>query len=247
MPLTILPSPSHSAPADFIRLFHQSQLEWFRHLGEETEMDFGRWIGQTNWLLDAYLPAGMTALQLIDQMNEKSPRWEGCSLNPSMPAAQLGEALLRAGWKSTPLNIFYRGKKIRPADVNRSDLTIIPARASYRHYRELMQERADAALLHLDDSHLDALLALQAGKPVGCIGVLTVGEVGTVREWFVVPEHRNQGVGRLLLDRAMEICDRSVLRHVMIGLSPYDKVAAALCQAAGFGSIGQWIAYTAPN
>ena len=255
MSLIVLPNIHNSTPADFVRLFHQSQLEWFRHLGEETELDFGRWISnpefpelpEANCLLDAYLPPGMTASRLIAEMNAKTPRWRACSLNPSMPSEFLGEALVGAGWKATPLNIFYRSKKTEPIAADRSDLIIIPARASYRHYRELMQDRAEAALLHLDDSHFDALLALRAGKPVGCIGVLTSGEVGTVREWYVSADHRNRGIGRLLLHRAMEICARSVLRHLMIGLPPDASSAAHLCKAAGFGVIGQWFSYTAPE
>jgi GNAT superfamily N-acetyltransferase len=259
MPLTVLKTIPASSPADLIRLFHQSQLEWSRHLGEEIELDFGRWISNpilptvddANCLLDAFIVPGMTAAEVISQMDDRSQQhWRCCTLNPSMTPDRTGElvaALLAQGWTMQTTDILYRTRAIARALPAINDLTLIPARASFRHYRQLMQQRAltdagaepDAAMLHLDDSHLDALLALQAGNPVGCISVLTTGEVGTVREWYVTPEHRNHGLGRLLLDRAMEICSRSVLRHVMIALPPSAQAAHRLCQTAGFQVIGQ--------
>ena len=212
-------------------------MEWSRHLGEETELDFGRWICNTNLpdsdeancLLDAYLIPGTSPSQLLAEMNDRCQKagtpWRRCSINPSAPIEQtapLIEALQTAGWKPTPTEILYKkkgdGDLFPPRDQNKGDgdlfslpnLTVIPSRASYRHYRELMDKReagsADIALMHLDDSHVDSLLALRGGEPVGCINILTTGEVGTVREWFVASNHRREGIGCQLLDRALEIC-----------------------------------------
>jgi GNAT superfamily N-acetyltransferase len=261
MPLPVLRNPSASSPADFIRLFHQSQLEWSRHLGEEIQLDFGRWISNpslpgcddANCLLDAYLVPGISPSQLLTDMDARCQRagvpWRRCSLNPSVPADQIADlirALQSAGWRSTPLDVLYKikgdGDLFCPPG-----LTVIPARASYRHYRQLIEQReagsADIALMHLDDSHVDSLLALRGGEPVGCISLLTSGEVGTVRDWYVTVNDRYQGIGRLLLNRAMEICVRGLLRHVMISLPMNADTAHRLCEASGFQSIGQWNAY----
>jgi hypothetical protein len=67
--------------------------------------------------------------------------------------------------------------------------------------------------------------------------------VGTVRQWFVVPPQRHQGIEAMLLDRAMEICARGLLRHVMIGLPDSADDARHLCQTAGFDKIGQWLSF----
>jgi GNAT superfamily N-acetyltransferase len=251
MPLTVLKNTSASTPEQLIRLFHQSQLEWARHLGDETELDYGRWIADpANCLLDAYLLPDQKPSDLIADMNRRSPTWQCCSLNPSMPddrTAPLAAALLAEGWVSQPTNILYRRRPASQTVSTSPVLKIIPARASFRHYRELLDQRspgdADTALLHLDDSHFDALLALKDGHPVGSIGILTSGEVGTVREWFVHPDHRSHGIGRLLLDRAMEICTRSILRHVMIGLPDPNHPATPLCQAFGFEPLGIWASF----
>lgn len=242
MPLTVLKSSYASTPEQLIRLFHQSQLEWARHIGEETELDFGRWISDpANCLLDALVPPGMNPVELVAEMNQRFPAWQGCSINPSVPISQtapLVEMLLAKGWASVPTTILHRRQPIRPTLSTPPDLKIIPARASFRHFRELLGN--DLAITHLDDSHFDALLALKSGQPVGSIGILTSGEVGTVRQWFVHADHRHQGIGTLLFDRAMEITVRSVLRHTMIGLPDPNHPAAPICRAFGFTPLGIW-------
>jgi GNAT superfamily N-acetyltransferase len=251
MPLTVLKSVPASSPADLLRLFNQSQLEWSRGVGEETELDFGRWLSnpalksceEANCLLDAFLLPGVPVADVIRQIEDT--RCLYCTVNPSMGldrSPELIAALVDQGWILQTTDIFYRNQAVAPKAGLVGDRTVIPARASFRHYRQLMDERGiepEAALLHLDDSHFDALLALQKAKPVGCVGVLTSGEVGTIREWYVSPEHRNRGIGQLLLDRALEICSRSVLRHVLIGLPQAAENARRLCTISGFQMIGK--------
>jgi GNAT superfamily N-acetyltransferase len=257
MPLPVLQYNPQPKPGDLIRLFHQSQLEWARHLGEETELDFGRWISNpdlpdspvANALLDAYLIPGITPPHIADLLVEK--RCRCCTINPSFAGNAIIDELSARGWISRPTDILYRQRVVSPTFSPRGDLTIIPARAGYRLYQQLMTERGeigssestDAALLHLDDYHLDMLLALRAGKPVGSIGVLSFGEVGTVRDWYVSESARSTGVGITLLERAMEIAARGILRHVMIGLATTDHTARGLCTAFGFESIGQWVSW----
>ena len=243
MPLTVLKTPVASSPEQLIRLFHQSQLEWARHFGDETELDFGRWIPADGCLLDAYLLPGFKPSDVLTDMIERSRQagceWNCCTLNPSMPKEQtvpLVNELLATGWVSRPIEILYRAKNPNSTVFSKiNNLKIIPARASYRHYKQLM---GDQAAIHLDDSHFESLLALADGQPIGCIGVLTSGEVGTIRDWHVIPERRHNGIGRLLLDRALESCVRGMLRHVMIGLPDSAVVASRVCTAFGFEMIG---------
>ena len=66
----------------------------------------------------------------------------------------------------------------------RDELRIIPARASFKHARMLHEESAqqwhepqlaEAAMLHLDDPHYDALIAIKDGAAAAHAGVLAVG------------------------------------------------------------------------
>src|SRR5437868_1200597 len=83
----------------------------------------------------------------------------------------------------------------------------------------------DASLLHLDDPHYDALLALKDGAAVASIGVLAVGEIGRIDEVYVAEQHRRQGLGRVMMNRVLEICARSLFKHVLLSCGA-DNVAA---------------------
>jgi GNAT superfamily N-acetyltransferase len=259
--LPILKSSSAVSPDQLIRLFHQSQLEWSRHVGEETELDFGRGISNpllpaskdANCVLDAFCLPGEQAAESLKQLREHLRTFASlrCVLNPSMNRDQvpmLRDLLSADGWLEDPLDILH----VQPGSLSSSsvaeDIRIIPARASFRHYHQLMEQRnpssADEALLHLDDSHFDVLLALKQGVGIGSIGVLTSGETGTVREWFVLPEHRGKGIGQALFDRALEIAVRGLVRHLMIGLATDFDVASHLCRKRGFDKKGQWASFS---
>src|SRR5207245_6302591 len=77
------------------------------------------------------------------------------------------------------------------ADI--SGVKIIPARASFRHTRQLVEESAarwktpqltDAKMLHLDDPHWDALLALKDGQLIAFIGALAVREIRRLEDVY---------------------------------------------------------------
>jgi GNAT superfamily N-acetyltransferase len=71
-----------------------------------------------------------------------------------------------------------------------------------------------------------------------------VGEIGLIEELYVVPERRGLGIGRMLLNRALEIGARSQFRHLFIAANPRFDAAGMLTQA-GFASIAPFIIYKA--
>jgi ribosomal-protein-alanine N-acetyltransferase len=135
------------------------------------------------------------------------------------------------------------------------DLTIIPARASFRHARAIADEiardsnvpaLADAFMLHLDDSHTDSLLALRGGVAAGYLAVLAVGEIGNIAHLYISAPYRGQGIGRTLMSRALEICARSLFKHVFLEVEPRNVAAMRLYDRCGFRKIGQMVTYRAP-
>ena len=243
MPLPILQTSSRPSDADLVRLFHRTELHWARHLGEEAQLDVGTAIANAdlpnvynaNRVLDASLPEGTAPGDAVREaeahFGELGVRCHQWVMNPAVPAsrtAPLAEHLLAAGWRAEPADILYLGTAPAAPIREVPGLTIIPARASYRHARLLAEERAepwgepqlaDAAMLHLDDPHWDALLALKDGRPVGGAGVLAVGDLGRVDQVFVSEPFRRSGVGRTLMSRALEICARSLFKHVMLSVT----------------------------
>ena len=96
---------------------------------------------------------------------------------------------------------------------------------------------------HLDDPHYDALLALKGGAAVALIGVLAVGEIGLIEPVFVAASMRRKGLGTMMLSRAMEICARSLFKHVMLSVLPHNQPAQMMYGRLGFQKVGTFTAY----
>lgn len=267
MPLPILQNSTEPTPENLVRLFHRTELHWTRHLGEEAQLDFGTAftnpslpnVAAGNCMIDASLPEGTAPEAAVDEaaahFAAQGLRCRQWILNPAVPAARtrpLAEHLLARGHRAGVLDVMHLAG--RPAGVVRevAGLTIIPARASYRHARTLAEEAlapwndpqlVESVLLHLDDPHWDALLALRDGTAVAHAGVLAVGDIGRIDQVYVSPGFRRQGVGRTMVGRALEICARSLFKHVMLCVNPNSGEAIALYAQLGFRKIGEMVTY----
>lgn len=265
MSLPILHITHEPTREDLIRLFHRTELHWTRHLGEETALDAGTafvnpelpTVSNANRMLDALLPEDLSPAQAVEQVDEHfraaGTRCLSWLMNPSAPPgrnAPLEAHLLAHGHRRVPDDIYYLAALARTPVREVAGLKIIPARASYRHARQLAEEnsqpqRADARMLHLDDPHTDALLALKDGRPAATISVLAVGELGAISGFFVSAPFRRQGIGRTMMSRALEICARSLFKHVFLAAAPDNLAATSLYGSVGFKKIGEMVAYEA--
>jgi ribosomal-protein-alanine N-acetyltransferase len=267
MPLPVLHSRAEVRPDDLARLYHRTELHYTRHLAEELALDMGTgfynralpgvWLA--NRLLDAALPDGMLPAEAVSVSDaafaEQGVRCNQWLLNPAAPAARtapLAEYLVATGWAAESADILCLTGTPSGLVREAPGLTIIPARASFRHTRQLAEESAarwgepqvaDAHMLHLDDPHWDALLAIKDGTAVGYAGVLAVGDLGRIDQIYVAAGHRRQGIGRTLMSRAMEVCVRSQFRHVMLAVAPDNAPAQALYGQLGFRKIGELATY----
>jgi ribosomal protein S18 acetylase RimI-like enzyme len=110
-----------------------------------------------------------------------------------------------------------------------------------------VEPHVDAALRHLDDPHYDALLALAGDQAVASLGVLSVGELAQVQQLYVLPSYRRRGLGGLMLNRGLEICARSLSRHIFVLVNPQDGPTRALVTCLGFTRIAPFETYRAPR
>jgi ribosomal protein S18 acetylase RimI-like enzyme len=270
MPLPILHDPTDPTPDNLVRLFHRTELHWVRHVGEETQLDAGvaftnaalPAVWDANGVMDAALPPDGSPAAAVEEVEQHFARagvpcrqWV---MNPAAPAERvwpLAEHLTGQGWQRHPYDVMYRAGRAAPAANEAEALTIIPARASFRHARALADEAAavcgvpqlaDASALHLDDPHWDALVALHDGTAVACAGVLAVGELGRIDQVFVTSASRRRGIGRTMAGRVLEICARSLFKHVMLRVHPHDRPAIELFRGLGFGRIGEIVFYRQP-
>lgn len=267
MPLPILKSQRLESDADLIRLFHRTELHWTRHFGDETILSAGAafvqpdlpHIAAANRLLDAALPEGTTVAEVIREVDEhfgaNNARCLQWLLSPTASAQLLADHFTAAAWEKSSNEILHLDHA-GIASVDAEEWTIIPARASHRHARLLAEESArecgelqvaDAAMIHLDDPHWDALIALSGVNVAGTIGILSVGDIGRIEALYVHPAFRRRGVATALLSRALDSCGRSLFRHVMLSVEPENAAARSLFIAAGFRSIGKITAFQPPH
>ena len=268
MPLPILKSTIAATPSDLLRYASQLELAWTAHLSQETVLDCGRAFAEpklaevhyANRMLDAAIPPGATAEQVFEHVQSHftaagSRCWQWV-LNVSAPPERttpLADLLIGRSYQQNVLDILHLPQLPRLTPPAIADLKIIPARAGFRHFRALAEEGrrlpqlAEATMMHLDDSHYDALLALKGGVPAGYVGVLSVGDIGGIQELFVSEKFRRQGIALTLMGRAMEICMRSLFRHVLLSVLPQNDPANGLYRKLGFEKIGQMIEYTIPQ
>jgi ribosomal protein S18 acetylase RimI-like enzyme len=249
---------------DLVRFFHKIELESARHLGEETQLDCGTAIvnpdlsrvNDANGVLDAAIPPGAAVDDVIAQVDEQFAsassmcrRWV---MNPSAKAqetAPLAERLIARGFARRSLDILHLPRLPQTAVKEVGGLKIIPGRASFRHVRTLEEEGqarasepqlADAAMMHLDDPHYEAIVALKNGEAVAVAAVLGVGELAGVQNLFVSQQYRRLGIGRTMMSRLLEICVRSLYRHILLSVAAENVAAQALYRELGFEKVGEF-------
>lgn len=271
MPLPILTTRPQVTPEDLVRFYHRCELHWCTQIAEQSTLDVGTaltnpslpQVHDANQILDATLQEGISPADALAQADShfaglgvRCSKWVLAPTAPRELTLPLAEHLIAAGYQRSGYDILYlSGQPATPIEEV-AGLTIIPARASYRHARQLAEESArawgtmqlaDALMLHLEDPQTDALIALKDGVPAALVAVLTVGEIGCVADVFVSEAFRGRGIGRTMMSRALEICARSLFKHVFIGLDPNNGPAQALYANCGFRKIGEYVAFRAPD
>jgi GNAT superfamily N-acetyltransferase len=267
MPLPIIQPSSQPTPQTLLRLFRQTELNWARHLAQEQVLDMGTALFNpelpdvpgANFIMDAIVPQATPPADALAQAaafyQDKATRLRGIIPNSSVDTAILRRSLASAGWRAHPRQVLRLSR--RPAASllpTPGTIRIIPTRASFRHARQLAeqftagdQQQTEAALLHLDDPHVDALLALRDGQAVAGISVLAMGDVGRIDQLYVAEPFRRQGLGRLMLSRALEICARALFKHVLVSCPPEAFAAQPLLAGVGFEPVGAMEEYLAPG
>jgi ribosomal protein S18 acetylase RimI-like enzyme len=272
MPLPILQLRAPMSREDLLRLYSRAELHWSRHVAQDVDLDAGTAlanaqlaeVSDANRLLDASIPQNLSAADAVALVeahyaatNSRCRLW---ALNASAAPAQreaLAAHLLGLGYVADAVQVMHL--RAMPAEpiAQAVGLKIFPARASYRHVRQLAEEsagdRAAQSLqlartwpLHLDDPHTDALLAMRDGAVAGYVAVLAAGDTGAIMQLFVSVPFRRQGIGRTLMVRALEICRRSLFHHVLLGVEEDNAAAQSLYASLGFAGVGRWVAYRAP-
>lgn len=271
MSLPILHASNQPTPQTLVRYFLHTERRWSEHVANGVQLDVGTAFANSslskvqdaNRILDVSLPPQVTpaeAFEIVERhFAERGSRCAQWLMNPSSEARQIEPMiahLVSRNYRAVPQDVLLLSHAAVAAAIDApSSIKIIPTRASFRHARELFaswadsgdadraRQSIDSALAHLDDPHYDALMALQNGTAIGHAGVYAAGETGRIEDVYVAPADRRRGIGRLLMSRVLEICGRSLFKHVMVACAPENVAAQRLYANMGFEKIGEIAAY----
>jgi len=82
------------------------------------------------------------------------------------------------------------------------------------------------------------LLLCRAGSPVACGGVKRLAaDLAEIKRMYVVPQHRNEGIGRLLLTELERRCRELGYERVRLDTGPEQPSAKRIYEAAGYEAI----------
>ncbi len=171
---------------------------------------------------------------------------------------ELVQALEQRGYRRGPqVSVYVLDRFVAPKQPCAA-LQVIPGRAAYVELREfytragqaqglpvdavLAQDLADTRIDHLDEPRLEVLLGRIEGRPAGAISLVNLGDVGVIDDIATLPPYRGRGVAATLLDRAIELARRSVLKHVILECQP-DNPATRLYEAMGFKAVASHCKY----
>lgn len=251
-----------------MRLFHRTELHWARQVAQdETALDCGMalinpalpLVREANQVFEAFVPDGMTPGEVVEMIGEpygaagvRCLKW---TLNPSMPPQRiqpLEAHLLEHGFRWECCDLMYLKGRPAGAIEEVAGIKIIPARASFRHARQMAEEvvahwntpgLVEAMMMHVEDPHTDALLALKDAQAAALLMVQAVGDLGCIAALHVSERCRGEGLGRTMMSRALEICARSLFKHVFLTVDPTNATAIALYRKCGFEKIGDFAFY----
>jgi GNAT superfamily N-acetyltransferase len=257
MPLPILSQSSDS----LVRLFFNAQVHWLQHLAESAQTDFGLVLANpdfgdvpaANCVFGADLPAEMSAAQAYDEAHrffaDRSARCLSWDVKPSA-RGDLGNLLLKKGYRVGENHLLYMVGPVfleYPAAV-----TILPARSAYKQTYDILRQQgtelgveswATAEILHLDDPHTDAFIAISKREPCAFVSMLTSGEIGVVQNLFVATSHRLQGIGTTMMSCILELAGRARLKHIFLPVSESNPGLNELAHLTAFGTIAEWPSY----
>lgn len=141
----------------------------------------------------------------------------------------LKAALLARGFATQARQLLLLQRYRRPEAMHES-LQVIPARAAYPAMRELYAARAEQSGARdrqaharmridlLDEPRLELFLGRLDRKPVGVVGVVTLGNIGVLHEVYTLPEYRKQGIATTLMAHTLDHCERALFEQVIMDL-----------------------------
>jgi GNAT superfamily N-acetyltransferase len=235
---------------DILTAFRRSERALVEQVAQWESLDFGvaYWssafpsLAEANQLRDVWLSdvsaedAFARAEAYFTERGTTSQVWSPASSQAVEPVAEL---LLRKGWNRLEAQVMALAKWDTADVMHDAAVRILPARAMRKAYRAMFEgesARGDAAMERLNDSNLDAFVAVVDGAAVGRISYLSVGDAARVTNAFVLPEFRRRRIGMQLMGHVLRLA-RRLLPKALVAAGTTDAGRAFLT-ANGFEAVG---------
>jgi len=165
------------------------------------------------------------------------------------PADAIEAELGRHGW-SARRRACLRLRELVDFGEQRG-IRVLPARAMRRAYRETFTSEggaardvvADAADERLNDPRMDAYVAVWEGRAVGRGALFTIGEIGHVRSFRVLPPGKGVGAADALMHQIAAVCRRLTIPIVCYDVDAADDGAIRLFERSGFERDGEIVEF----
>lgn len=244
-----------------------SNLAYLRHVSQETTLDNGIMyfndehptLETCNLIGDVLIEEMDTEPDVAFQRIDAAFKEKGVRCCRWIPAAQQPSETLD---KLLKPHGFLREETVAltrmpsPVPDRDSRFHILAARAMRRACSTLLEQRfADrgeqaAALLELqlsrmDDPQFDAYVAMIDDRPAGYIALHQVGEIGRIRDLYVVKQHQRTGVASALLNYSLATAQRWSLRPICVEIPAAAAGVRAMLDKSGFEEAGRLVQFRA--
>ncbi len=105
------------------------------------------------------------------------------------------------------------------------------------------ERRVSLHLQRLNDPQYDALVAMVDEQPAGFVAVHQVGEIGRIRDLYVLPQRRRQGIATAMLHYAVATAQRWLLRPICAQAPAADPAGRALFEKLDFEEAGTLVRF----
>jgi ribosomal protein S18 acetylase RimI-like enzyme len=105
-------------------------------------------------------------------------------------------------------------------------------------------QKLDADMYSIGEAYINGgglfFVAKDGEKVVGCAGVRRISsELAELRRIYLLPEYRGSGMGRMLVEKALNFCREKKHEKVVLDTTERNKAAIALFTKLGFKVVKQ--------
>lgn len=268
MKLPIAQESYRPSPQTLVRAISRTRVILGRAAGEETPLDGATALTQprrpgvrcANFAADLHVSASADADQILrgvfDHFHDRRTICHALTCSDARWNEAFTPAAVAAGYQPRRKHVFLLDHYRPPKHIHPS-LQIIPARSLYPQlgafYEQMARQDhhadgaaardlAQAMIDQLDEPRLEVFIGRLDRKPVGCAGVLTLGNIGVISPAYTEPGRRGQGVAGALMAAILEHCARAQFEQVILERSE-GCPSIPFYRAMGFEPVSWYVRY----